>query len=55
MNQIDRKALQQHLEEIRKIRDRQPTGDARYLLNAACNRLHVVISQPNRKYIAGEI
>lgn len=46
MNKIDNKALQMHLEEIRKIRDRQPHGDARYLLNAACDRLHVAISQP---------
>jgi hypothetical protein len=46
MNKIDAELLKQHLEEIRKIRDRQPSGDPRYLLNAACDRLHVAISQP---------
>lgn len=46
MNKADREALEIHLDEIRKIRDRQPTDDARYLLNAAINRVNLVVSKP---------
>ena len=46
MNKVDRDALVTHLDEIRKIRDCQPHGDTRYLLNAAINRVNLVLSKP---------
>lgn len=50
-NKQTAQALSDLLSQVRAIRNNQPQGDVRYLLNAACDRLDVAISklvnQPN--------